>query len=234
MEGSTDSSALVNAHLPLVKRIAYHMMSRLPASVEVDDLIQAGLIGLLDAIERFDDAQNANFETYASQRIRGAMLDELREADWASRHVRKAARDIEKAIHAQQQKLQRPPNEGEIAGELGLGLKEYYALLNDTVGAQLIYYEDLHNQDGDGFLEQVADKVSRSPFDAIANDAFRAALVQAITTLPEREKHLMGMYYEQNMNFKEIGAVLDVNESRVSQLHSQAISRLRSRLREWR
>lgn len=234
MEGFTDNSALVHEHLPLVKRIAYHMMSRLPASVEVDDLIQAGLIGLLDAIERFDDEQSAHFETYASQRIRGAMLDELREADWASRHVRKASRDIEKAIHTLQQKLQRPPSEGEIAEVLGLEINDYYSLLNETSGAQLVYYEDLHNQDGDGFLEHVADNVSSSPFDSIASDAFKKSLIQAITMLPEREKHLMGMYYEQGLNFKEIGAVLDVNESRVSQLHSQAISRLRSRLREWR
>ncbi|MGQ9685202.1 MAG: RNA polymerase sigma factor FliA [Thiobacillaceae bacterium] len=224
---------LVREYLPLVKRIAYHLMTRLPASVEVDDLIQAGLMGLLDAVERFDDGQGAHFETYATQRIRGAMLDELREADWASRNVRKAARQIEQAIHTLEQRLGRPPSELEIANEMQLDINAYFDLLNDARGAQLLYYEDLHEDGGDDFLERFADDVSLGPFDILASRHFKRALAQAVAVLPEREKQLMGMYYEQDMNFKEIGAVLGVSESRVCQLHSQAISRLRSRLREW-
>ncbi|MGQ9860720.1 MAG: RNA polymerase sigma factor FliA [Thiobacillaceae bacterium] len=224
---------LVREYLPLVKRIAYHLMTRLPASVEVDDLIQAGLMGLLDAVERFDDGQGAHFETYATQRIRGAMLDELREADWASRNVRKAARQIEQAIHTLEQRLGRPPLELEIANEMQLDINAYFDLLNDARGAQLLYYEDLHEDGGDDFLERFADDVSLGPFDILASRHFKRALAQAVAVLPEREKQLMGMYYEQDMNFKEIGAVLGVSESRVCQLHSQAISRLRSRLREW-
>jgi len=228
-----DKDALVQEYLPLVKRIAYHMMTRLPASVEVDDLIQAGLIGLLDAVERYDDEQGAHFETYATQRIRGAMLDELREGDWASRNVRRAGRQIENAVHVLQQRHQRPPSEQEIADEMGLDLQSYYYLLNDARGAQLIYYEDLHESDGDSFLERFADDTTQAPFDVLASRHFKGALARAVGVLPEREKQLMGMYYEQDMNFKEIGVVLGVSESRVCQLHSQAIARLRGRLRDW-
>jgi RNA polymerase sigma factor FliA len=233
MEGYTDSEALVREHLPLVKRIAYHMMGRLPASVEVDDLIQAGLIGLLDAAERYDGDQGANFQTYASQRVRGAMIDELREADWASRGVRKGSRQIENAIHALQQRLQRAPTELEIAGELNMDIQAYFELLNETRSAQLVYYEDLGNADSEGFLDQLVDKLAGGPFEILASDSFRKTLARAVTELPEREKLLMGMYYEQEMNFKEIGAVLGVTESRICQLHSQAIARLRGWLREW-
>lgn len=231
--GADDKNALAREYLPLVKRIAYHMMTRLPASVEVDDLIQAGLMGLMDAAERYDSEQGAHFETYATQRIRGAMLDELREADWASRNVRRAGRQIESAIHILQQRHQRPPSEQEIADEMGLNLQNYFELLNDARGAQLIYYEDLHEADGDDFLERFATQDTHGPFDILSSSHFKKALAQAVGILPEREKQLMGMYYEQEMNFKEIGAVLGVSESRVCQLHSQAVARLRGRLRDW-
>jgi RNA polymerase sigma factor for flagellar operon FliA len=229
----TDKDALVRTYLPLVKRIAYHMITRLPASVEVDDLVQAGLMGLLDAVDRFDSDQGAHFETYATQRVRGAMLDELRDADWASRNVRRAGRQIEQAIHTLQQRHQRPPSEQEIADEMGMHIQAYFELLSDARGAQLIYYEDLHESEGDDFLERFADNTTRGPFDVLASRHFKGALAQAVGILPDREKQLMGMYYEQDMNFKEIGAVLGVSESRICQLHSQAIARLRGRLRDW-
>ena len=229
----SDKDGLVRTYLPMVKRIAYHMMTRLPACVEVDDLVQAGLMGLLDAVDRFDDAQGAHFETYATQRVRGAMLDELREADWASRNVRRAGRQIENAIHVLQQRHKRPPSEQEIAQEMGLDARAYFELLNDARGAQLVYFEDLHEVDGDDFLERFADHQTQAPFDILASRHFKGALAQAVGFLPEREKQLMGMYYEQDMNFKEIGAVLGVSESRVCQLHGQAISRLRAKLRDW-
>lgn len=228
-----DKNALAQEFLPMVKRIAYHMMTRLPASVEVDDLIQAGLMGLMDAADRYDSEQGAHFETYATQRVRGAMLDELREADWASRNVRRAGRQIESAMHILQQRHQRPPSEQEIADEMGLDINAYFDLLNDARGAQLVYYEDLHEGDGDDFLERFADRGHQAPFDVLSSVHFKKALAQAVGILPEREKQLMGMYYEQEMNFKEIGAVLGVSESRICQLHSQAIARLRGRLREW-
>ena len=229
----TDKDAVIQAHLPLVKRIAYHLMSRLPASVEADDLIQAGLIGLLDAVERFDDNQGAHFETYATQRIRGAMLDELRDADWASRTLRKASRQIESAIHVLQQRLQRPPTEQEIAGQLDMNIHDYFELLNETRGAQLVYYEDLYGSDNEDFLERFVDELAAGPFEMLSDQHFKKALTQAVVELPEREKMLMGMYYEQEMNFKEIGSILGVSESRVCQLHGQAIARLRGHLRDW-
>ncbi|MDD4880184.1 MAG: RNA polymerase sigma factor FliA [Gallionellaceae bacterium] len=233
MEGPTDKDAVIRAHLPLVKRIAYHLMSRLPASVDADDLIQAGLIGLLDAMDRFDDSQGAHFETYATQRVRGAMLDELRESDWASRTVRKASRKIENAIHALQQRLQRQPTEQEIAGQLGMPINDYFELLGETRGAQLVYYEDLHASDSDDFLDRFVGELADGPFEMLSDQNFRKALTQAIVELPDREKMLMGMYYEQEMNFKEIGAVLGVSESRICQLHGQAVARLRGFLRDW-
>ena len=229
----TDKDAVVQTHLPLVKRIAYHLMSRLPASVDADDLIQAGLIGLLDAVDRFDDNQGAHFDTYATQRIRGAMLDELRDADWASRTLRKASRQIENAIHVLQQRLQRQPTEQEIAGQMGVGIQEYFDLLAETRGAQLVYYEDLYASDNEDFLERFVDELSAGPFEMLSDHDFRKALTEAIVELPDREKMLMGMYYEQEMNFKEIGAVLGISESRVCQLHGQAVARLRGHLRDW-
>ncbi len=234
MSDSDNRDVLIREYLPLVKRIAYHLMTRLPANVEADDLIQVGMIGLLGALERYDDDQGAQFETYASQRIRGAMLDELREADWASRNVRKASRQIEAAIHALQQRLQRQPTEQEIAAELDIAIHDYFDLLNDARGAQLIYYEDLHASDeNEDFLDRFADHDELGPFDILASAGFKKALSKAVTILPEREKMLMGMYYEQEMNFKEIGTVLGITESRVCQLHSQAVARLRGRLRDW-
>mgnify|MGYP001066250551 CR=1 FL=1 len=233
MEGPTDKDAMIRSHLPLVKRIAYHLMSRLPASVEADDLIQAGLIGLLDAVDRFDDSQGAHFETYATQRVRGAMLDELRDSDWASRTVRKASRQIENAIHTLQQRLQRPPTEHEIAGELNMNINDYFELLGGTRGAQLVYYEDLYASDNDDFLDRFVDELAAGPFEMLSDQNFKKALSRAVLELPDREKMLMGMYYEQEMNFKEIGAVLGVSESRICQLHGQAIARLRGFLRDW-
>lgn len=231
--GNTDKDALVRQYAPLVKRIAYHLMARLPASVEVDDLIQAGLIGLLNSVDRYDDTQGANFETYATQRIRGAMLDELRDADWVSRSVRKNARQIEETINTLQQRLGKQPSEQEIAEELKLDINSYYELLNDARGAQLVYYEDLHDFESNEFLARFADEASPAPFDVLADDRFRDALVQAIGVLPEREKLLMALYYDQELNFKEIGAVMGVSESRVCQLHTQAVSRLRGWLKDW-
>jgi RNA polymerase sigma factor FliA len=144
----------VNKYAPLVKRIAYHMMARLPASVEVDDLIQVGLIGLMDAVSRFDGTQGAQFESYATQRIRGAMLDELREADWLPRHVRQKSRQIETAIHSLQQRLGKPPTEQEISKEMGIPIDQYQGMLNDVKGSQLLYYEDFSDDDSANFLER--------------------------------------------------------------------------------
>lgn len=225
---------LVKQYAPLVKRIAYHLMVRLPASVEVDDLIQVGLIGLMDAIGRFDGSQGAQFESYATQRIRGAMLDDLRDADWLPRHIRQKSRQIETTISKLEQRLGRSPSEGEISREMGLPLDDYQSMLGDVKGNQLLYYEDFADEDSSDFLERyLADNVS-DPLSLLHDDGFRRSLIDAIDDLPEREKNLMGMYYEQDMNLKEIGAVMGVSESRVCQLHSQAVARLRAKMKPWK
>ena len=232
-DGKTDKSHLLAEHAPLVKRLAHQMKAKLPPSVEVDDLIQAGMIGLLDAVSRYEETHGAQFETYAVQRIRGAMLDELRSSDWLPRSMRQNMRKIEEAMSSLQQRLGRPPNESEVAKQLKLSLAEYQDLLNEGGGHQLVYYEDFHDGDGnEHFLDRYATDEDGDPLQALMNSGFRSALIEAIEGLPEREKILMGLYYEQEMNLKEIGAVMGVSESRVCQLHSQAISRLRSNLRE--
>jgi RNA polymerase sigma factor for flagellar operon FliA len=202
--------------------------------VEVDDLIQVGMIGLTEAISRFEPTQGVQFETFASQRIRGAMIDELRGGDWMSRGSRKSQKDIEKAVHRLQQKLQRPPLESEIAQELGLALADYQQLLAKVRGTQLVYLEDIsgHGDDEDSFLDRHAGESDSEPSAVLQDQRMRVALVGAIKLLPDREQKIMSMYYEHDMNLKEIAAVLGVTESRICQLHSQSIARLRAKLRE--
>lgn len=235
-KGQLDRNALIRQYQPLVRKLAHHMMAKLPASVQVDDLIQVGLIGLSEALSRFEASQGVQFETFATQRIRGAMLDELRENDWMSRGSRKSQRDIEQALRRLEHQLGRSPLESEIAQELGLSLAAYQALLAKVRGTQLVYLEDMaRNADGEeGFLDHaaVADE-GADPMTMLGDQRLRVALVAAIKNLPEREQLVMSLYYEQDMNLKEIAAVLGVTESRICQLHSQSIARLRSRLRQW-
>jgi RNA polymerase sigma factor for flagellar operon FliA len=218
---------------PLVKRIAYHLMAKLPASVQVDDLIQVGMMGLLDAANNYDGAQGAQFETYAVQRIRGAMLDELRQNDWLPRSARKNLRRIETAMSALGQRLGRAPIEREVADELHVNLEEYQQMLLDARGCQLLHYEDMQDGEGNDFFEHHCADNSSEPFANLHDEKFRAKLIEAIGVLPEREKLMMAMYYEEELNLREIGAVLGVSESRVCQLHSQAVARLRSYLKGW-
>ena len=233
VSGKSDKNHLLEQHAPLVKRLAHQMKAKLPPSVEVDDLIQAGMIGLLDAVSRYEENHGAQFETYAVQRIRGAMLDELRSSDWLPRSMRQNMRKIEEAMSFLQQRLGRPPMENEVAKQLKLSLSDYQELLGEGGGHQLVYYEDFHEGDGnEHFLDRYCTDQSGDPLDGLLDSGFREAIIHAIGALPEREKILMGLYYEQEMNLKEIGAVMGVSESRVCQLHSQAIARLRSILRE--
>ena len=201
---SADQSKLVQQMAPLVKRIAYHFMARLPASVHVDDLIQAGLMGLLDAAKNFDDTQGAQFETYAIQRIRGSILDELRQADWLPRNVRKNLRRIEATINMLEQRLGRAPKEQELADELGVGLDEYQHMLLESRGYQLLHYEDFQESEDSDFFDVFVAQNQVGPLDVLEDQRFRRALVQAIGVLPEREKIVMGLYYEQEMNLKEM------------------------------
>ena len=232
--GTLDRQAAIDQYGPMVRRVAAQMIAKLPANVEMDDLVQAGMIGLIDALTRYQADQGAQFETLAMQRVRGAMLDELREADWLPRSVRRNQRTIERAIHKLEQKLHRAPSENEVAAELGMAVTAYHQMLGDARGAQLIYLDELGNDDSEeGFLERHQLPEENEPGMMLRDDRFREALIGAIDELPEREKLVMGMYYEQDMNLKEIGAVLGVTESRVSQLHSQAVARLRTKLRGW-
>jgi RNA polymerase sigma factor for flagellar operon FliA len=232
VKGKADKNHLLTEHMPLVKRLAHQMKAKLPPSVEVDDLVQAGMIGLLDAISRYEENHGAQFETYAVLRIRGAMLDELRSSDWMPRSTRQNMRKVEQAMATLQQQLGRPPSESEVARSLKLSLADYQEMLGDSGGHQLVYYEDFHDEDGnDSFLDRYAVDED-DPLRALMETDFRQAVIDAIDALPPREKLLMGLYYEEELNLKEIGAVMGVSESRVSQLHSQAVARLRSYLRE--
>jgi RNA polymerase sigma factor for flagellar operon FliA len=232
VKGKADKNSLLTEHAPLVKRLAHQMKAKLPPSVEVDDLVQAGMMGLLDAINRYEENHGAQFETYAVLRIRGAMLDELRSSDWMPRSTRANMRKVESAMAALQQQLGRPPSESEVAKSLKLSLGDYQDLLGDSGGHQLVYYEDFHDEEGsDSFLDRYAVD-DDDPLKSLLDTDFRQTVIDAIDALPPREKMLMGLYYEEELNLKEIGAVMGVSESRVSQLHTQAVARLRTYLRE--
>jgi RNA polymerase sigma factor for flagellar operon FliA len=229
-----DKQSAIEKYSPLVKRIAHHLMSKLPPSVELGDIVQAGLMGLMDAISRYEESQGAQFETYAAQRIRGAMLDELRHNDWLPRGARKIQKRIDNAMAALEQSLGRPPGESEVAERLGVGLEEYREMLFQARGNQIIMLGDFSDEGDEGdYLERHRPAADDDPMARLSDPQFREDLIAAIEDLPEREKLLMGLYYEQELNFKEIAAVLGVTESRVCQLHSQAVARLRVRLKDW-
>jgi len=233
VKGQLDRSAQIKQYQPLVRRLAHYMMAKLPASVEVDDLIQVGLIGLADALSRYEASQGVQFETFATQRIRGAMLDELRGNDWMSRGSRKSQKEIETTMRRLEHRLGRSPIESEIAAEMGMTLVEYQSLLGKVRGTQLVYLEDMsrNGEDDDNFLDRHVADGEADPMNMLRDHRLRESLVAAIKGLPEREQYIMSMYYEKDMNLKEIAAVLDVTESRVCQLHSQSIARLRAKMR---
>ncbi len=232
-KGQLDRSAMIKQYQPLVRKLAHYMMAKLPASVEVDDLIQVGLIGLADALSRYEASQGVQFETFATQRIRGAMLDELRGNDWMSRGSRKSQKEIETTMRRLEHRLGRSPIESEIATEMGMSLVDYQSLLGKVRGTQLVYLEDMsrNGEEDDSFLDRHVADSEADPMNMLRDHRLRESLVAAIKSLPEREQYIMSMYYEQDMNLKEIAAVLDVTESRICQLHSQSIARLRAKMR---
>ena len=233
-KGKLDVDSMLKQYSPLVRRLAHQMLAKLPANVELDDLVQVGMIGLTDALSRFDTALGVQFETFATQRIRGAMLDELRGTDYLSRGTRKQQRAIEAAVHRLEQRMGRAPVESEIAKEMKLSLAEYQELLGRVRGTQLVYLEDMTASGSEeDFLDRHVSAEDDNPLARLQDQRMREALIEAIKLLPEREQYVMSMYHEHDMNLKEIAAVLNVTESRVCQLHSQSIARLRVKLRSY-
>ncbi len=223
---------LIEQHADLVKRIAHHMMGRMPASVSVEDLVQAGMIGLIDASKKFDPSKGASFETYAGIRIRGAMIDELRKGEWAPRSVHRNSRAIQQAIQTVENRTGRDAYDREVAKELGVELDEYHAMLQDTMATKLFSIDEMLAPD-EHIETDFVDLDYENPYEGMQKDSLKRHLAQAITQLPEREQLVLSLYYDEELNLKEIGKVLGVSESRVSQIHGQAAQRLRAHLKSW-
>ena len=226
-----DLDALVHQHADLVKRIAYHLAGRLPPQVEIQDLMQAGMMGLLEAAQNYSSGRGASFETYAGIRIRGAMLDALRKLDWAPRSVHRKARAAALALREVEARLGPQATEADVAAQLGVSLPEYQRVLQDALGCQLLHFNE-GDPGEDSPLDRVAD-AAPDPERLALDDSRRKAIATAIEQLPERERLVLSLYYEHELNLKEIGAVLKVTESRVCQLHGQALLRLRALLTDW-
>ena len=223
---------LVTRYAPLVKRIAYHLISRLPPSVQADDLIQSGMIGLLEATRNYDPSQGASFETYAGIRIRGAMLDEIRRTDWTPRSVHRKARRVAEVVREIENKVGRDARDNEVAEALDISLHEYHRILQDASGCRIFSFNDpevIGEDPEDGLPDRQPDE----PLEHLQSADFQSSLSEAIGGLPERERLVMALYYDEELNLREIGQVLGVSESRVCQIHGQALIRLRARMGEW-
>ncbi len=223
------SNELVQTHTPLVKRIAHHLIGRLPTSVMADDMIQAGMLGLLDAARRYDTGQGASFETYATLRIRGAMIDELRRNDWAPKSVHRKARNLSAAVQVVENRTGRDARDEEIMAEMGISSEEYHKILRDSCNSKIFNFDDL-GTDTDP-LSMIAGG-SANPLDELEDERFRRRLTEAIASLPERERMVLSMYYDKELNLREIGQILGVSESRISQILSRSYARLRARLND--
>lgn len=229
---SQQSDELIQRHAFLVKRIAQHLLARLPDSVQLDDLIQSGMIGLLEAARKYDPSKGASFETYAGIRIRGSMMDEIRRGDWVPRSVHRNSRRVSEAIRTIENKEGRDARDTEVAEQLGVSLEEYHGISRDSLGGRLFSYEDVL-ETGEGSIDHSADETGNL-YEGLQRDVFQKRLAEAIESLPEKEKLVLSLYYNEELNLKEIGQILSVSESRVSQIHSQAALRLRSRLADWK
>lgn len=226
-----DDASVITEYGPLVKRIAHHLMSRLPSSVHAEDLIQAGMIGLLEAARNFDANKGASFTTYAGIRIRGSMLDEMRKGDWAPRSVHRNSRKVAQAVREIENKTGRDAKDAEVAEHLGLSLDEYHQMLQDTKGTKVFAFEEL-GVDED-ILSASTTIALLGPLEKLQRDDFCKALSKEIARLPERERMVLALYYDEELNLREVGEVLNVSESRISQIHSQAMIRLQNRMQDW-
>lgn len=223
---------ILEQHAGLVSRIANHLLCRLPASVQQDDLIQAGLIGLLEAWKKYDATKGASFETFASIRVRGAMLDEVRRGDWQPRSVHRNSRRVSEAVREIENKTGRDAKDTDIAEVLGVNIEEYYKLLRDLSGGQILSFEDAGLTDDS--MRTGGSVGLETPLDALQDEDFKQYLGKAIKELPEREGLVLSLYYDEELNLKEIGQILGVSESRVCQIHAQAMTRLNARMNDWR
>jgi RNA polymerase sigma factor for flagellar operon FliA len=228
---ASERDALINETLPLIKHIAHRVAVRLPNNIEIRDLINAGVIGLLDAIDKFEPERNIKFKTYAEVRIRGAILDSLRNLDWAPRSLRKKSKDLEKVYSQLSQKLGRPATDEEVCEALGEDMENFHALVDQLHGLTIGSFENMGDgEDSDNYINYYPDDGTNDPYTKFEANEMTAMLAEAIEELPEKERLVLSLYYYEEFTMKEIGALLGVNESRVSQLHTKATLRLRGRL----
>jgi RNA polymerase sigma factor for flagellar operon FliA len=222
---------LVVKHADLVKRIAYHLVSKMPPHVDVEDLIQSGMIGLMNAAQNFSPSKGANFETYAGIRIRGAMLDEARKANWTPRSTVRQSRQVSQAIREIENRVGRDARASEVSEALGVSIEEYHRILEDSISSRLLSFDQI--ADDPERVSLLPESQEDGPEELFEEDRFRDALAAAIAGLPEREQLVLSLYYDDELNLREIGDVLGVSESRVCQIHGQAVYRIRARLEGW-
>ncbi len=227
-EQVSNHNQLVEKHASLVKRIACHLINRLPASVQLEDLIQAGMIGLLEASRNYDATQGASFETYAGIRIRGSMLDEIRKNDWAPRSVHRKSRMVAEAVREIENQHGRDARDTEIAATLDMPIEDYYKILQDNSYHKVLSVEDMGLGE-ESLLDNLSDNAP-GVLDGLQKEDMQRIIAEAVASLPERERLVMALYYDEELNLREIGAVMGVSESRVSQIHSQAVIRLQARM----
>lgn len=230
-EEKPDYDALMTEYAPFVKRIAYHMITRLPSNVQLEDMVQAGMIGLFEALKGYDQSKGASFETYARIRIQGAMIDEVRRGDWTPRSVYKKSRQLSEAMRSVEREKGRDATDAEVAEYLEISIDEYYSMVQDAAGCQMLSYEDIALAGGS--QDEYKSGNFNGPYENIQEESFRNGLVDKIKHLPERERLVVSLYYDEEFNLREIGEILGITEGRVCQIHSQALVRLRARMTEW-
>jgi RNA polymerase sigma factor FliA len=228
---------LIIRYAPWVKFIALRMAAKLPSHVQAEDLISAGIIGLIDALDKFNPDREVQFKTYAQIRIQGAIKDELRALDWASRSMRQKVKRLEHTYATLEQELGRPPSSEEVANSLGIKMDEFEELLDDAKGTSLISLEELGqgpaSEDRTSLLEALLTREDQDPLEELNLQDLKKALTQAIAELPEKERLVLSLYYFEELTMKEVGKVLNLTESRISQLHTQTVMRLRGKLRAY-
>lgn len=226
---------VIKRYSPMIKYVANRIAMRLPPHIEVDDLISVGVLGLMDAISKYDSSRGAKFKTYAEFRVRGAILDELRAMDWVPRSIRQKASNVDKVVQTLQAKLSRSPEDEEVAEAMGISLDQFHDTLNETKSIPIFSLEDLgiakESGEQQSLLDCLAGKADADPQTQIRLIELKEIIAKAIDALPEKERLMVSLYYYEELTMKEIGAVLEITESRVSQIHSKAVYRLRTKLK---